>query len=288
MGKDKDMSVFLSRYILNHYGLKPTVTAKKSLIVFEKVVEVYIKRIVEGKDLLKHVIKTGYESLALLLAPSCGIALLYDCQDTQSFRAAQTWVMTLQKENATNTSNKEHSIYGVIVGIQSGGDSNNGPSTVEAETFARANNLQHFRVDLATASQEDISLPLDLLVNLCVTRQLVGMHQLHPSLVQKSVPAFVASTLTPQPRSATRSNTSLLRESLSPHMVLRRGEYHSFQPKLLHSPSSHRHFSPALRDFVLLVLLYRRYGDPIEGGAHRMSIVAVLPEEVNLDRSLRL
>lgn len=287
------MSDFLRRYILNHYyNLRTNSIATKSLIMFGKVIQVHIKKVLQGEALLQHlksISDTGGASVemsvARLFAATSGILLVFDIDDVNSFRALKPWIDTLCKvfhrcSGAREIGRGRRSVYGVMVGIRNGNCSaESGAGAVDfktAERFAYANNMQYFSIDLATSTQEKINKPIDLLSNLCAIQLLFNMHARYPARFQQFVPCFARALGSPHLHCTSHDEATRL------HMVQRPGEPHTFQPKVLHSPCTHYLFSPSFRHFVLLMLLYRRYGAMSRQEHRRVSYVAMLPEEVLL------
>jgi hypothetical protein len=125
--------------------------------------------------------------------------------------------------------------------------------------------MKHFGIALSAASQAQINAPIDFVAGLCLKRLLFavsrGTSSLPPHSSRAFAPLFTA-------------------HSFDTGMVLRRGEPHTLQCKVLHSPTTHGSFSPPFRALVLLLLLYRRYGAPTRDSQSRVSYVAVLPVEV--------
>ena len=195
-GKDEDLSAYVSRYVLNHHK-NLQLEAIKSLIVFNKVVQIHINRVFQGEYFLQHLKSTGDEvsvSVSRLFSQTRGIVLVYDMEDANSFRALQAWIDILCQAfhcpGGNDGERKHGSLYGVLVGIHTRTASSSAaqePDTVkrvglkEAEAFAYKNNLQHFSVNLATSSQMDINKPMDFLSTLCAQKLLFRMHTRDPA-----------------------------------------------------------------------------------------------------------
>jgi hypothetical protein len=276
-GKDTDLSAFISRYILNYHPQSYQLNAMKSLIVFDKVVQVHIRKIFQGVSLLHH-LESNSAAVGCLFSQTSGVLLVYDISDEHSFGAAQGWVAALCGASQGAGAGSK---YGVLLGIRTSSpagaarcssvESAAAEARVEAaERFAYANNLRHFSIDLAKSSQSAINKPIDFLATLCAQRMFLSLHDRFPERVQKCVPSLAL---------ALQGEGGAGEGGL--HMVRRPGERHTFQPPLLHAPSSHARFSPAFRRLVLLVLLYRRYGALSRLESRRVSLVATLPVEVS-------